>query len=128
MIQENAADEIVAIKLSQNASFFGYRSDLVGFEIKRMEDLLDPRLKGKVVIRDAVAGLNNVVVNYALLSAATSETWSRAGTSPRSSPAPATSVEWRNRKSSSSTLSRAAKAPWASGASLPGEPSPRTSP
>ena len=51
--------------MSHSSVFFGYRKDITPFPIKRMEDLLDPQLKGKVIVRDAT-GVNNKIVMFAL--------------------------------------------------------------
>jgi putative spermidine/putrescine transport system substrate-binding protein len=64
-LTRNENGEIINVPLSHTAVFFGYRQDLAPFEIKTMEDLLDPRLKGKVIVRDATQGMNNNTVMYA---------------------------------------------------------------
>lgn len=61
-----AEGKILNVPMSINAVFFGYRKDICPFPIKKMEDLLDPRLKGKVCVRDAVQGMNSNMVHYAV--------------------------------------------------------------
>ena len=103
VLTRNEKGEIIAIPFSHSSVFFGYRKDITPFPIKRMEDLLDPRLKGKVIVRDATQGVNNNTVCSPSRSAATSATWSRGGPSSRSSRSPATSDAWARPKSTSST-------------------------
>jgi len=62
----NKDGQTINIPLSIGGAFWGYRKDIVPFEIKNFDDLLDPRLKGQVVIRDVVMGLNNNGVSYAI--------------------------------------------------------------
>ena len=62
----NKDGQTINIPLSIGGAFWGYRKDIVPFEIKEFDDLLDPRLKGQVVIRDVVMGLNNNGVSYAV--------------------------------------------------------------
>ena len=62
----NTKGQIIVVPLDNGASFWGYRKDICPVEIKTMEDLLNPKLKGKVIIRDASQGLNNNGVTYAL--------------------------------------------------------------
>jgi putative spermidine/putrescine transport system substrate-binding protein len=66
LFHRNAAGQIVTVPISLGGAFWGYRKDLTPFPIKKMEDLLDPRLKGKVVVRDATQGLNNNGISYAV--------------------------------------------------------------
>jgi putative spermidine/putrescine transport system substrate-binding protein len=66
LIYKGKNGQILAIPLSVSAVFFAYRKDLVPFPIKKMEDLLDPRLKGKLNLRDATQGQNNNMVHYAI--------------------------------------------------------------
>lgn len=66
VVMKNDKGEIINIPISHSAVFFGYRKDIVPFEIKTMEDLLDPRLKGQIIVRDATQGMNNNTVMYAL--------------------------------------------------------------
>ncbi len=56
----------ITVPLSVSGTFWGYRKDICPFPITKMDDLLDPRLKGKVIVRDATQGLNNNVLSYAL--------------------------------------------------------------
>lgn len=58
--------QILAIPLSISSTFFGYRKDICPFPIKTMQDLLDPRLKGKLNMRSATQGQNNNMVHYAI--------------------------------------------------------------
>jgi spermidine/putrescine-binding protein len=66
VLTRNEKGEIIAIPFSHSSVFFGYRKDITPFPIKRIEDLLDPRLKGKVIVRDATQGVNNNTVMFAL--------------------------------------------------------------
>lgn len=61
----NDKGDIVNAPMSLAASAWGYRKDLMPIEIEKTEDLLDPKLRGKVIIRDAVAG-NALVTHFAL--------------------------------------------------------------
>lgn len=63
---KNSKGQIVNIPASITATFFGYRKDICPFPIKTMNDLLDPRLKGKVCVRDATYGLNGNLAHYAV--------------------------------------------------------------
>ena len=65
-IHRNANGDAINVPLSIAGSFWGYRKDTCPIEIKTFEDLLDPKLKGQLVVRDAVQGLNNNGVSYAL--------------------------------------------------------------
>lgn len=60
----NERGEIINLPLSLTASVWGYREDIMPVEVKTVEDLLNPKLKGKILIRDAVAG-NGLVVHLA---------------------------------------------------------------
>ncbi|MSO93035.1 MAG: extracellular solute-binding protein [Rhodospirillales bacterium] len=66
LFYKNAQGQILNVPMAINAVFFGYRKDIAPFPLKKMEDLLDPRLKGKVCVRDAVQGMNSNMVPYAL--------------------------------------------------------------
>jgi putative spermidine/putrescine transport system substrate-binding protein len=61
----NERGEIVNVPMSTNGVFWGYRSDRVPFEIKKSDDLLDPRLKGQLCVRDVLQGQNNMVALFA---------------------------------------------------------------
>ena len=65
-IHRNSKGEAISIPLSIGGAFWGYRKDICPIEITRFEDLLTPKLKGQLVVRDAVQGLNNNGVSYAL--------------------------------------------------------------
>ena len=65
IIPKNDKGQMIHIPVSFGAHFFGYRKDLIPFPIRKIEDMLDPRLKGKIFQRDAVTGSNNNVVMYA---------------------------------------------------------------
>jgi putative spermidine/putrescine transport system substrate-binding protein len=54
------------IPYSLAAFFWGYRSDLVDFEIKTLDDLLDPRLKGKICISNTSKFNGLIQVSMAL--------------------------------------------------------------
>jgi putative spermidine/putrescine transport system substrate-binding protein len=54
------------IPYSLAAFYWGYRTDLVDFEIKEMNDLLDPRLKGKICISSTSKFNGNIQVSMAL--------------------------------------------------------------
>lgn len=54
------------IPYSLAAFFWGYRSDLVPFEIKTLDDLLDPRLKGKICISNTSKFNGLIQVSMAL--------------------------------------------------------------
>ena len=62
----NDQGQIIQVPTNLNAVFFGYRKDIVPFVPKTMEDLLDPRLKGQLGLRNATSGLNNNGVMYSL--------------------------------------------------------------
>ena len=62
----NAKGEIISAPMSIGGNLWGYRKDLAPFAIENFDDLLDPRLEGKVVIGEAVIGLNRHGVAYAL--------------------------------------------------------------
>ena len=66
LIYKGKDGSILAVPLSVSATFFAYRKDICPFPIKKMEDLLDPRLKGKVNLRSATQGSNTNIVHYAL--------------------------------------------------------------
>jgi putative spermidine/putrescine transport system substrate-binding protein len=66
VLTRNEKGEIISVPFSHSSVFFGYRKDITPFPIKTMEDLLDPRLKGKIIVRDATQGLNNNTVMFAL--------------------------------------------------------------
>lgn len=63
---KNSKGEITIVPTSVGGNFFGYRKDICPFPIKKMEDLLDPRLKGKVCVRHVLQGLNSNVLFFAL--------------------------------------------------------------
>lgn len=65
LFYRNAKGDIVMAPISLAASAWGYREDIMPIEVKTVEDLLRPELKGKVIIRDAVAG-NGLVVHLAM--------------------------------------------------------------
>jgi putative spermidine/putrescine transport system substrate-binding protein len=48
--------KIVNVPRSVSGYFFGYRADTVPFEIKTLDDLLDPRLKGQICWNDPISG------------------------------------------------------------------------
>ncbi len=54
------------IPYSLAAFFWGYRTDLVPFEIKTLDDLLDPRLKGKICISNTSKFNGLIQVSMAL--------------------------------------------------------------
>ena len=54
-----------AIPRTLSATFWGYRKDICPFPIRRMEDLLDPRLKGKVLIRNVTMGSGSQISVFA---------------------------------------------------------------
>ncbi|MSO93040.1 MAG: extracellular solute-binding protein [Rhodospirillales bacterium] len=62
----NKKGQIITVPLDIGAAFWAYRKDICPVEIKTMEDLLNPKLKGKIVIRDVTQGLNNNTLSYAL--------------------------------------------------------------
>ena len=64
-LYKNAEGQVVNVPISLSAVFFGYRKDIAPFPIKTMEDLLDPRLKGKLCLRDASQEVHQMV-HYAL--------------------------------------------------------------
>jgi spermidine/putrescine-binding protein len=66
IFHRNAKGEIINVPMSNGGAFWGYRKDISPVEIKTMEDLLNPKLKGKVLVRDATQGLNSGGVSYAL--------------------------------------------------------------
>lgn len=66
VLLKNDKGEALNVPFSRAATLFGYRKDITPFPIKKMEDLLDPRLAGKVVIKDATSGLNSNTVMFAL--------------------------------------------------------------
>ena len=57
---------IVNIPRSLTGEFWGYRSDTAPFEIKTMEDLLDPRLKGQIAIPHPTQGANQHMISLAM--------------------------------------------------------------
>jgi putative spermidine/putrescine transport system substrate-binding protein len=64
-VLRNDKGEIINVPMSTNGVFWGYRSDRAPFEIKKYEDLLDPRLKGQLAVRDVLQGQNNMVALFA---------------------------------------------------------------
>lgn len=64
-VVRNDKGEIINIPTSNNAVFWGYRSDRVPFEIRKYQDLLDPRLQGQICVRDVLEGQNNMVALFA---------------------------------------------------------------
>lgn len=66
MFHRDAQGRIVSVPISFGASIWGYRKDTCPVEIKVMEDLLNPKLKGQLCVRDAVQGMNNNTLSYAL--------------------------------------------------------------
>jgi putative spermidine/putrescine transport system substrate-binding protein len=60
----NEHGDIINAPMSLAASTWGYRKDLMPVELNAIEDLLHPDLRGKVIVRDAVAG-NGMVVMFA---------------------------------------------------------------
>jgi spermidine/putrescine-binding protein len=61
----NKSNQIINVPLSTNGVFWGYNTDRVPFAIKKAEDLLDPRLKGQLCVRDVLQGQNNMVALFA---------------------------------------------------------------
>jgi putative spermidine/putrescine transport system substrate-binding protein len=57
---------LFAIPLSVGASYWGYRKDLVNKPIRELSDLLDPSLKGKICLSNAVKGGAITVVVLAI--------------------------------------------------------------
>lgn len=66
LFYKNDKGQITIVPTSVGGNFFGYRKDIAPFPIKKMEDLLDPRLKGKICGRHVLQGLNSNVVFFAL--------------------------------------------------------------
>lgn len=66
MLHRDAQGQILSVPISFGASLWGYRTDICPIEIKTMDDLLNPKLKGKLVVRDAIQGMNNNTLSYAL--------------------------------------------------------------
>ena len=54
------------IPRNTGAVYFGYREDIVPFEITSINDLLDPRLKGQILWPDPFYGTNVQMVMLAL--------------------------------------------------------------
>jgi putative spermidine/putrescine transport system substrate-binding protein len=48
--QKNAKGELVSVPLSTSGAFWGYRTDLVDKPIESIEQLLEPRFKGKICV------------------------------------------------------------------------------
>ena len=65
LLVKDQAGNIINAPMSQSGIFWGYRKDTCPVPVKRLEDLLDPRLKGQIVCRDPQA-LNGQVVSFAL--------------------------------------------------------------
>ncbi|MSO93041.1 MAG: extracellular solute-binding protein [Rhodospirillales bacterium] len=66
IFHRNAKGQIINVPISNGGAFWGYRKDICPVEIKTMEDLLNPKLKGKVMVRDATQGLNSNGLSYAV--------------------------------------------------------------
>jgi putative spermidine/putrescine transport system substrate-binding protein len=54
------------VPTSVNANLWAYRQDKCPFELKHIEDLLDPRLKGQIVFPDPLLSTNFAVVTLAM--------------------------------------------------------------
>ena len=54
------------VPTSINANLWAYRQDTCPVELKRIEDLLDPRLKGQIVFPDPLLSTNFAVVTLAM--------------------------------------------------------------
>jgi putative spermidine/putrescine transport system substrate-binding protein len=65
IFHRNAKGEIINVPITVTGTVFGFRKDIMPVEIRRIEDLLNPKLKGKVIIRDAVAG-DTTIVQFAV--------------------------------------------------------------
>jgi putative spermidine/putrescine transport system substrate-binding protein len=65
-LYKDSAGGIVNIPRSIGAFFFGYRADTVPFEIKSIDDLLDPRLKGQICWNGPSSGTSCWLVPLAL--------------------------------------------------------------
>lgn len=56
----------MTVPTSVNANLWAYRTDICPIEIKRIEDLLDPKLKGQICFPDPLLSTNFAVVTLAL--------------------------------------------------------------
>src|SRR6202043_816480 len=62
----DANNRIYAIPIQYQASYLGYRKDLVQKPIRQMSDLLDPSLKGKICFASALKGLGMSIMVLAI--------------------------------------------------------------
>ncbi|WP_287353960.1 extracellular solute-binding protein [Mesorhizobium sp.] len=66
LLVKDSAGNIVNIPRAIGSAFWAYRKDLTPFEITKIEDLLDPRLKGKICWPVPSLGSNLQMVGLAL--------------------------------------------------------------
>ncbi|OCK57407.1 extracellular solute-binding protein [Bradyrhizobium sp. LMTR 3] len=66
LLVRDRAGNIVNIPRTMTQAFWFCRDDITPFEITRLDDLLDPRLKGKICIPTPTANLNMQMVSMAL--------------------------------------------------------------
>lgn len=65
LMMRDTAGNIKAVPRTTNATFWAYRKDTCPIEIKKMDDLLDPKLKGKVLVRNITMGTGSQVAVFA---------------------------------------------------------------
>ncbi len=66
MFHRNKKGEMITVPLSMSGSFWGYRKDICPVEIKTMDDLFNPKLKGKVVVPIATQNLNSSGLSFSV--------------------------------------------------------------
>ncbi|RWJ31941.1 PotD/PotF family extracellular solute-binding protein [Mesorhizobium sp.] len=66
LIQKDSAGNWISIPRSLTGALFAYRPDICPIEIKKIGDLLDPRLKGQILWPTSVTNANQQVVALAL--------------------------------------------------------------
>jgi putative spermidine/putrescine transport system substrate-binding protein len=66
LFYKDSAGNIVNVPRSLGGKFWGYRTDISPIKIEKMEDLLDPRLKGQICWPDPIQDTNIQLITLAL--------------------------------------------------------------